>query len=388
LATKNCKAPGGLDNFWRSLSNIKIDAAGLGKALIYAVSQASPMRDLTISGNDLLMCDYGLGGDCGFTSGGFISNVDTDRQIILGSQQQFYVSDSSFSTLQAGAWNVVSNNNNGGDYKGDGDINVKNQWSGFPFSHTTTSDKYDVPKMHYDGSKWTVLADDQEESAEDFVVLSLGDNDSPVTVSSDVIDSINSKLSSAKGLIIAPGVYLLEGTIQVPNDRIVLGLGLPSLVCQSSSGRCMEVGSEGVRISGMTFDAGVNGKATDPSNVLLTVGNNGEGNDQNPDVLQDVYCRVARISKTQASPSAFACIEIKADNVVGENLWLWRADHDDQQIMIAFDSNQCQHGLIVRGDNVRMHGLFVEHFNNYQTVWYGKNGQIAFYQSEMPYYLL
>jgi hypothetical protein len=236
VGVENCKFPAGLDNFWRSLSNIKIDATGLGKALIYAVSQASPIRDLTITGSDIQMCDPGSDEVCGATSGGFISNLDTDSQILLGSQQQFYVSDSSFSTLQAGAWNIVSNNNNG-DYKGDGDINVKNQWSGFPFSHTTTSDKYDVPKMHYDGSKWTVLADDQEESAEDFVVLSLGDNDSPVTVSSDVIDSINSKLSSAKGLIIAPGVYLLEGTIQVPNDRIVLGLGLPSLVCQSSSGR-------------------------------------------------------------------------------------------------------------------------------------------------------
>lgn len=34
-----------------------------------------------------------------------------------------------------------------------------------------------------------------------------------------------------------------------------------------------------------------------------------------------------------------------------------------------------------------MYGLFVEHFQNYQTVWFGKNGQINFYQSEMPYYL-
>ena len=34
-----------------------------------------------------------------------------------------------------------------------------------------------------------------------------------------------------------------------------------------------------------------------------------------------------------------------------------------------------------------MYGLFVEHFQNYQTVWFGKSGQINFYQSEMPYYL-
>lgn len=387
VGEENCKDPGGLDNFWRSLSNMKLDTARLGRPLVYAISQASPLRDMTISGSDLLMCDPGLGGDCGYTSGGFISNLDTDLQIILGSQQQFYVSDSRFSALQAGAWNVVSNNNNGGDYKGEGDGNVNNQWSGFPFSHTTTSDKYDVPKMQYDGSNWFVVADDKKESVDDFVVLSLGGNESPVTVSSDVIDSLNARLSTSKGLVITPGIYHLEGTIQIPNERIVLGLGLPTLVCQSSSGRCMETGSEGVRISGMTFDAGVNGQSTDSSNVLLTIGNNDEGNDQNPVVVQDVYCRAARITTTQANPQAFACLEIKADNVIGENLWLWRADHDEQELKIAFNSNQCQHGLIVRGDNVRMHGLFVEHFNNYQTVWYGKNGLIAFYQSEMPYYL-
>ena len=387
VGDENCKDPGGLDNFWRSLSNVKLETAGLGKPLIYAISQASPLRDLTISGSDLLMCDPGLGGDCGFTSGGFISNVNLDREIILGSQQQFYVSDSQFSALQAGAWNVVSNNNDGGDYKGEGDGNVNNQWSGFPFSHTSTPDKYDVPKMQLEGSQWFVVADNQKESADDYVVLSLGENESPATVSADVISNINAKLSTSKGLVIAPGIYHLEGTIQVPNDRIVLGLGLPTLVCQDASGRCMETGSEGIRISGITFDAGVNGRTTDPSNVLLTIGNSGEGNNQNPVVLQDMYCRVARISKTQANPQAFACLEIKADNVVGENLWLWRADHDEQEAKIAFNSNECQHGLIVRGDNVRMHGLFVEHFNNYQTVWYGKNGQIAFYQSEMPYYL-
>lgn len=387
VGDENCKDPGGLDNFWRSLSNIKMDTAKLGKPLFYAVSQASPIRDLTISGSDLLMCDPGQGGGCGYTSGGFISNLDTNLQIILGSQQQFYVSDSRFSTLQAGAWNVVSNNNEGEGYTGEGDANVNNQWSGFPFSHTTTSDKYGVPKMHYDGRKWYVVADDLKESADDFVVLSLGENDSPVIVSPDTIDKINSKLSTSKGLIISPGIYHLQGTIHIPNESIVLGLGLPTLVCQSSSGRCMETRSEGVRISGITFDAGVNGKTTDPSNVLLTIGDIGEGNDQNPVVLQDVYCRAARISKTQANPQAFACLEIKADNVIGENLWLWRADHDDQELMISFNSNECQHGLIVRGDNVKMYGLFVEHFNNYQTVWYGKNGLIAFYQSEMPYYL-
>lgn len=32
-----------------------------------------------------------------------------------------------------------------------------------------------------------------------------------------------------------------------------------------------------------------------------------------------------------------------------------------------------------------MYGLFVEHFEEYQTIWNGENGQLYFYQSEMPY---
>ena len=32
-----------------------------------------------------------------------------------------------------------------------------------------------------------------------------------------------------------------------------------------------------------------------------------------------------------------------------------------------------------------MRGLFVEHFQNYQTVWLGNDGSLYFYQSELPY---
>jgi hypothetical protein len=40
---------------------------------------------------------------------------------------------------------------------------------------------------------------------------------------------------------------------------------------------------------------------------------------------------------------------------------------------------------VVYGDNVIFYGLAVEHFQDYQTMWYGNGGQVYFYQSEMPY---
>jgi hypothetical protein len=47
--------------------------------------------------------------------------------------------------------------------------------------------------------------------------------------------------------------------------------------------------------------------------------------------------------------------------------------------------NRSKNGLIVNGDGVTIYGLFVEHFQEFQTVWNGNGGRVFFYQSEMPY---
>ena len=38
-----------------------------------------------------------------------------------------------------------------------------------------------------------------------------------------------------------------------------------------------------------------------------------------------------------------------------------------------------------RRDRVTIYGLFVEHFQEYQTIWNGNGGRTYFYQSELPY---
>ena len=67
---------------------------------------------------------------------------------------------------------------------------------------------------------------------------------------------------------------------------------------------------------------------------------------------------------------------------MGDNFWLWRADHGQG---VGWNSNQNKNGLIVNGNNVTLYGLFVEHCQEYQTVWNGNGGRVYFYQSEMPY---
>ena len=59
-----------------------------------------------------------------------------------------------------------------------------------------------------------------------------------------------------------------------------------------------------------------------------------------------------------------------------------RADHGAGA---HWSENKCRNGLIVNGDDVTAYGLFVEHFQEYQTLWNGNGGRVCFYQSELPY---
>ena len=73
---------------------------------------------------------------------------------------------------------------------------------------------------------------------------------------------------------------------------------------------------------------------------------------------------------------------INSANVIGDDLWLWRADHGSG---VGWSTNTAANGLIVNGANVTMYGLVVEHYQQYQVTWNGNGGRTYFYQSEMPY---
>ncbi|WP_374977752.1 hypothetical protein ACEYYH_08425 [Microbacterium trichothecenolyticum] len=73
---------------------------------------------------------------------------------------------------------------------------------------------------------------------------------------------------------------------------------------------------------------------------------------------------------------------------------MWRGDHGVE----GFDptdgvngdnerwaTNTGTVGVIVNGDDVTATGLFVEHFQTYNTLWNGENGRVILYQNELPY---
>jgi len=114
--------------------------------------------------------------------------------------------------------------------------------------------------------------------------------------------------------------------------------------------------------------------------TLLQVGDPGDtaSHAEDPTVIYDIFARVGG-----AGPGSADCmVTINSNDVIGDNAWLWRADHGAGA---SWDGAKNKNGLIVNGKNVIYYGLAVEHTQEYQTIWNADGGRLYFYQSEMPY---
>jgi hypothetical protein len=156
---------------------------------------------------------------------------------------------------------------------------------------------------------------------------------------------------------------------------VVLGLGLATLVADNGTAAMEVADVDGVSIGGILVQAGAR-----RSPMLLVIGTAGSTADHsaNPTLLHDVYCRIGGA----AAGTATNCLTIYSNDVIADNLWMWRADHGSDA---WWDGNKSANGVTVHGNDVTAYGLFVEHFQAHQTVWNGNGGRVYFYQSEMPY---
>lgn len=67
-----------------------------------------------------------------------------------------------------------------------------------------------------------------------------------------------------------------------------------------------------------------------------------------------------------------------------DHVWLWRADHDEGGSV--YDSrNHVSTGLEVNGNHVRGYGIFIEHTLGDNLIWNGEDGEVYFFQNELPY---
>ncbi|MBV9787118.1 MAG: adenylyl cyclase, partial [Chloroflexi bacterium] len=386
--TSNCLA---LVNFWRTLSNLSLNINGAGQdgcragANFWAVSQAVSMRRLNISGGNLSLMDYCTAGPQ-YASGGFIADSNLPY-VINGSQQQWLTRNSVVAGWSNGVWNQVFAGVEGAPTD-----------ESFPNPPYTTLDTTPVsrekPYLFVDAQgRYNVRVPSAQTNTRGISwadgltpgrTISL--NDFFVAQPSDSVQTINNQLARGKHLLLTPGVYDINKSIAVKRaNTVVLGIGHATLTAVNGAIPLTVDDEPGIIIAGVTIDAG-----TVKSPVLLQVGkpngNNGskKKDKANPTTLSDVYFRVGgpHIGKTEVA------LEVNSDNILIDHTWVWRADHGIEGFSgdtERWNTNIGRNGVIVNGDDVTATGLFVEHFQKYNTVWRGENGTTILYQNELPY---
>jgi hypothetical protein len=357
-------------NFWRAVENLAVVPTQDGKVDVWAVSQGTSFRRMHVKGPLTLA-------DGGFSSGGFVVDSLVDGMVSSGSQQQFFTRNTDWASWAGGVWNMV--------FVGDGKPPAGN-WPSNPFTVVAKTpvirekpflfiDKLGnyfvmVPPLATDtqGHSWMAGASGGTPVSTDLFYVA--------TAGKDTAATLNAALSAGKHLLFTPGIYHLASPLTVTHsDTIVMGLGLTTLVPDSGAPIMTISDVDGVTVAGIIFDAGATESAT-----LLQVGDTGSSRDhsKDPTALYDITCRVGGGSAGIAT----SCLTINSNNVIADNLWMWRADHGSGA---GWTSNRSKNGLIVNGNAVTIYGLFVEHFQEFQTLWNGNAGRVFFYQSEFPY---
>jgi hypothetical protein len=383
--TSNCVA---LVNFWRTLSNLTLNIDALGQdgcrasANFWAVSQAVSMRRLSIGGGNLSLMDYCTAGPQ-FASGGFIADSSLPF-VVNGSQQQWLIRNSRIGGWSNAVWNQVFAGVEGAPSE-----------ATFPDPPYTTLETTPVsrekPYLFIDGKgRYSVRV---PSAHTDTRGISWADGLTPgrtiplnqffVATPSDSVKTINRQLVLGRNLLLTPGVYDVGTSIFVKRaNTVVLGLGHATLTAVDGAVPLTVNDVPGVIIAGVTIDAG-----TVESPVLLQVGTKATKNSSDPSdptTLSDVYFRVGGPHVGKAD----VALEINSNDVLIDHTWVWRADHGVEGFSgdtERWNTNTGRNGVVVNGDRVTATGLFVEHFQEHNTVWNGQDGTTILYQNELPY---
>lgn len=357
-------------NFWRSAENFSISPTRIDVPNMWGVSQGASMRRVHVRG-DLLLADHG------WSSGGFLADCKIDGEVHSGSQQQWFSRNTEWEKWVGGNWNMVF-------------VGCTNppqgEWPERPYTRIEkTPLKREKPFLFLDeNGRYAVMVPDLQKETSGVTWESGSAVGTPIAIEHffiarpdrDNAETMNAALASGKHLLLTPGIYLLDAPIKVRSpNTVVLGLGYATLVPTEGTA-AIEIGDvSGVKIASVLIDADERASPT-----LVQVGDPDASlyHAAEPTFLFDVFCRAggARVGSTKSF------VTINSNNVVGDNLWLWRADHGTGA---KWHINRNENGLIVNGDDVTVYGLFVEHCHEYQTVWNGEGGRVYFYQSEMPY---
>ncbi|MFC7530606.1 discoidin domain-containing protein [Actinoplanes sp. GCM10030250] len=359
-------------NFWRSMENLSIVPEGGTNR--WAVSQAAPMRRVHIKGN-LTLAPSNQDNGQGYSSGGYLADAVVDGTVSSGSQQQWYTRDSRIGRWEGGVWNMVYSGVQGAP---------PNAFPNPP--HTTlatTPVTREKPYLYVDNAGLyrvfvpAVRRNSAGASWPNTAGTSIPMREFYVAKPSDSAARINSALAQGLNLFFTPGTYSLNETIRVTRpNTVVTGIGFPTLIPNNGVEALNVADVDGVKVSGLTFDAG-----TTNSPTLMSVGRAGVHTDHaaNPISLQDVFFRIGSSVQGKATTT----LAVHSDDTIIDHIWAWRADHGGAPTGWAVNTGDT--GLIVNGDDVLATGLFVEHYQKYEVIWNGNRGRTIFFQNEKPY---
>ena len=354
-------------NFWRSAENLSITPpTGSNR---WAVSQAAPFRRIHVRGNLIL-------DDGGWSSGGFLADSKIDGQVQSGSQQQWISRNDQIGSWSGSNWNMVfagvsgapANSFPSPPYTTVNQTPVTRE-KPFLYVDSAGAEQVFVPALRSNtaGASWTSgTTAGSSLPISDFFIAKPGDSAA----------TINAALAAGKNLLFTPGVFHVNDTIRVTRaNTVVLGLGLATIIPDNGVTALSVADVDGVKVAGLLIDAGTTNSAT-----LVQIGPAGSSADHsaNPTSLSDVFIRIGGAAVGKATQS----LVVNSNNLIGDHMWLWRADHGTG---VGWTSNTAANGLIVNGNDVTMYGLFVEHYQQYQTIWNGERGRTYFYQNELPY---
>jgi hypothetical protein len=429
-----------LDTFWRMAENFTSEKTQ------WAVSQAAPLRRVYAS-KQLMFGDGGA-----YSSGGFVANAECDGETNFAANQQWFSRAVNLNgVVNGGAWSTVFSGCSGNvpsqGPSGPGDLVISVEETPKvrlekPYIVMNESGDYEllVPKAtttettgaHLDGSNTEVrcfskvkvgkaiLPLDEEGNYveyDDNKYNDLTDADKELTL------ELQQALDEGKDLVLSPGIYFLTQPLVVKKpNQVILGIGMATLIAPQDGSPCIRVkaGTPGVRVASLVLEASVQKESksvhgnADGVKSLIDFGEPDKtgtadpGDPTNPGLISDIFTRVGG-SNLDRSVMTDAMVRVFSGNVVGDNLWLWRADHvklkpgetpndsrfpryhqvriweevDGKQVKV--DECITKNAIVVEGNDVNIYGLFAEHTTEDQMVWKGENGSVCFFQCELPY---